>query len=396
MPTGPSALFIEPDGSFGPTISVVWVFLVGWCVTGLFAFALWRMLVYRRRALRALSVAREPQKLAAGPVLLSGRVETDGGGPAVRIEIDQLGREWANKGSYSHEWKEQNRTVHVQPFRLRLASGEVVHVDPGENVRLVDTLETEKAEGLYRRRVSELSCNESVWVSGVLAEEAQKSGPTTAYRAGPGAMVVRGTAMEPLEVASGRLDSQFAYWRRFYVWAAALLGVAFFIVQGFLFAPFHVLFFAGKTEMVNVVSTSTYITKSKNSSREHYVVHARLPEKAGGAPLKDDVSFGTYEEARAGTLTRVPFTYAPAMPWLHSIGTYADLTIWAAIVAAVLTLFAALIFSLARRHAMPWYEQKRVIERGVGRLEEGAWRRQIPGKPGLFDQGPLPPPPKKK
>lgn len=389
MPTGSSPLLIEPDGSFGPTVSVVWVFVVGWCVTGLFAFALWRFLVYRRRALRALAVAGQPQKLAAGPVLLSGRVETDGGGPAVRIEIDQLGREWANKGTYSHEWKEQNRTVHVQPFRLRLASGEVVRVDPGENVRLVDTLETEKAEGSYRRRVSELSCSESVWVSGVLAEEAQKSGQTTAYRSGPGSMVVRGTAMEPLEVASGRLDGQFSYWRRFYVWAAALLGVAFFVVQGFLFAPFYVLFFAGKTEMVNVVTTSTYITKSKNSSREHYVVHARLPEKAGGTLLRDDVSFETYEEARAGTLTQVPFTYAPAMPWLHSIGTYADLSIWVAIVAAVLALLAALVFLVARRHAMPWYEQKSVIERGAGRLEEGAWRRQIPGKPGLFDNGPL-------
>jgi len=386
---GTSALFIEPAGSFGATLSVVWVFLVGWCVTGLFAFSLWRFIVYRSRSLRAASIARRPQALEEGPALLSGRVETDGGGPAVRIEIDQTGREWVHKSKWSHEWTEKGRAVHVQPFRLRTASDQVVRVIADQRVRLVDTLETEKLEGTYRRRVAELSSREQVWVSGVLAQDGQKGGAFSAYRAGPESLVLRGTAIEPLEVASGNLDVQFSYWRRFYAKATMLIGIVAFAVHGIFFLPFYALHLGGETEMAEVVKTSTYITSGKSRTRTHYVIHAKLPPKAGGHLVNDDVDIHAYSEAKNHTLTQVPFTYLPALPMLHSIGAHASLWAIGGIIALVLTVISWVVFFIMRRHAMPWYEQRSVVERGSGTLEARAWRKQVPGKPGLYQDSPL-------
>lgn len=384
---------IEPHLALDIGTSFAWAALVGPGMSALFGLAVWRLLRYRGRVLRAESIAKQAPSLEAGPALLAGKVETDDQAPAVRIEIDQIGTERKNKNNWSHRWEERNRAVQVRPFRLRLPTDEVVNVVPDDRIRVVDDLVTDKFEGAYRRRVAELANGETIWVSGTLAHEGQRAGASTAYREGPSAWVLRGTSGEPLEVASGGLSRQFTYWKSFYKWAVALLGAAFLLVQVVLFGPYYLLFCAGKTETLNITRTRTYITTNKNTKTTHYVIHAQLPSKSGGPrELEDEVRLSIYEAARSGQLKQAPFVYSPLVPAIHQIGSHASLGGLRALGGTAVLIVSVILFALARRNAMPWYEQKTVVERGSGRLDEGAWKIQVAGESGLFVHGQARPP----
>lgn len=384
---------IEPDLALDSAQSFGAALVLGAGISALFGLAVWRLLRYRGRVLRAESIAKQVPALEAGPTLLAGKVETDDAGPAVRVEIDQVGRETKNKNSWSHRWEERHRAVQMRPFRLRLPTEEAVSVVPDERIRIVDDLVTDKFEGVYRRRVAELSHGEKVWVSGTLAQEGQRAGASTAYRAGPSAWVLRGTSSEPMEVASGGLSRQFAYWRNWYRWAAGLLGAAWILVHVVLFGPYYVLFWAGKTETLQITRTRTYITKNKNSTTTHYVIHAMLPPRSGGPrELEDEVSWSLYEAARGGQLKQVPFVFWPAAPAFHQIGSHASLHGVRAFIAFAALAASGILFAVLRRNAMPWYEQKKVVERGSGRLEESAWKIQVAAETGLFVEGAAKPP----
>lgn len=379
---------IEPYMALGPGTSFVWVLVVGWAITILFGHALSRYFMYRGRVLRAQSISKRPPRLEEGPALLQGKVETDDGAPGVRIAIDQVGKETKNKNNYSHVWEERHRAIHVQPFRLRLPTDETVNVVPDERVRVVDDLKTERYEGIYRVRVAEVSSGEQVWVSGWLAREGQQGGATSAYRAGPGALVLRGSGSEPLEISSGSLDRQFSYWLKFYRWSALLLGIVWLVVQG-LFTSYYLLLWTGKVVTADITRTSTYITTNKNSKTTHYVIHARLPSSDGGREVDDEVGLALYNAANRG-LKKAPFLYSRLAPSVHMIGEHAHVNFGKGFGALVLTFVTMLFFFLGRRNARPWYEQKTVAERGSGRLRESAWHIQVAGQRGLFVPGKAP------
>jgi hypothetical protein len=165
------------------------------------------------------------------------------------------------------------------------------------------------------------------------------------------------------------------------------------LVHVVLFGPYYVLFWTGKTEILQITRTRTYITKNKSSTTTHYVIHALLPPRSGGPrELEDEVSWSLYEAARGGQLKQVPFTYCPSAPAFHQIGSHASLHVLRVVAAAAALLVSALVFAILRRHAMPWYEQKTVVERGAGRLEEGAWKIQVASEGGLFVPGAARPP----
>lgn len=375
---------IQPAMSFGPTLSLVWVLVVGGAVTVPFALSLWRWLAYRSRTLRAESAARAPSRVEPGPALLQGRVETEDGQPAVRIEIDQVGREWSHKGNWSYRWEERHRVVHVRPFRLRLADGESVEVRPDEQIRLVDVLRTEKVDGAYRRRVAELSDKKQVWVSGVLAQEGHRGGAATAYRSGPAAWVMRGTGTEPLEVASGGLERQFSYWQRWYRRAVIALGIVCAVMHGGAFGAYYALGAFGEVEVVPVTGTHTYTTTHKGNTTTHYVVEGRLPERLGGGRVEDEISLSVYRAAKNHQLQTAPFLYVPFAKGIHSIGTRAELAVPWGVLAFIAAGLTVLLYVTLQRAAMPWYEQRRVREGGSGRLADRAWDVQEPGRPGLF------------
>lgn len=386
---------IEPHQALGALGSLFWAALIVGALSGLLVLLIVRFFRTRGRVLRAQSLAKQLPVLAPGPALLVGKVETDDAGPAVRIEIDQVGTETKNKNSWSHQWNERHRAVQVRPFRLRAPNGDVVTVMPDERIQVVDNLVTARFEGTYRKRVAELSAGEQIWVSGVLALEGQQRGPSTAYRSGVAGWVLRGTSSEPLEVASGGLERQFAYWRVFYRWAAWLVGALWLVVHLFVVGPYLALLATGKVETLAITRTSTFITTSKNSRTTHYVIHAQLPAKAGGREVKDEVGYGPYKAALDGGLKQAPFIYCPLVPALHSIGDHASLGMIRALIGGVLAIVAMLLFEAARRNALPWYEQGKVVERGSGRLEESAWNIQVASEHGQFVNAPpkRPPPP---
>lgn len=377
---------LESASAFGFTTSMVLVILFGGPVLGMFLFSAWRYFAHQSRALRAESAEKEPHPAVVGPALLTGTVETDDGGPAVRIEIDQTGTEQRNKNAWSHVWTEKNRKVEVRPFRLRLAGDDkVVTVDPDERVHLVDVLETSRFEGYYRRRVAELAHKEKVWVSGVLSEEGSKGRATTAYRAGQGGLVLHGSRTEPLEVASGELGLQFAYWQIYYRTAAIWLGIATFVLHGLFFGPFLALCLWGKVEMADFTKTSTYTTTNKGHTTTHYVIMAHLPAKYGSAAVKDDVRSSLYETYSEGQIRKVPFIFVPWLTSIHSIGRTPDMNILGGVFGVILGFFAMILFGVLRSRAAPWYEQRKVVEQGSGRLEEKAYYAQVPGRTGLYE-----------
>lgn len=376
----------EPAESWGPAASLLLAIVIGCMTTAPLIFAAWRWIAHRGRAMRAESKAREIRAKpiapdAQGPVLLQGKIVTDDGGPAVRIQIDQRGREWSNKGNWSHEWRETRRSVIVRPFDLALADGSSVTVVPDDRVRVVDALETEKVDHRERRRVAALSHGESVFVSGVLAREGAQGGARTPYREGRSALVVRGARFEPMEIASGKLDVQFAHWRDWYVRATLFTALAFLFVHAGLLGGFYARAALGRVETATFERAHVYTTSSKNGVRYHYVLNGRL---SSGAPVSDEVSMSLYNRAKEGRVTSMPFTVVPAASFATAIGAYPSLGAVASIIALAIGAAEIALFVSLRSRAMPWYEQWRVIERGSGQLAGSAWLAQAPGKHGAF------------
>jgi hypothetical protein len=318
--------------SYGGVLSMVWVLVVGSCVTLPLIFSIWSFFVYRRRSIRAESLEKK-QPLMEGPALLRGHVETEGASPAVRIESlhNALGEE------------QGNRVVHVRPFRLRVPGGDIVQVIPHERIRLVNARTTDISEGNYKRRFVEIENGEEVWVSGVLSREEEKTGASTAYRSGPGSWVLRGTRMEPLEVASGSLGQYFSKQQRLWRNRINVLGVMFTIVHVGLFGPYYALLWLGEVETVPVTDTSTKWENDTEFSTA-YMVHAKLSEKAGRAAVWDRVEEDVYRLAREGKLKEVPFIYVPSATWIHAIGKHAPVGPWSGILSVLLGLYIALEF----------------------------------------------------
>ena len=102
---------------------------------------------------------------------------------AVRVEIDQEGSETCHKHQYTHRWTETRRRASVRPFSLRLASGELLGVEPGEDVFLIDKLDRITRHGMWSRTVTaELTAGERVHAVGVIAERLDPRGEQHGYR----------------------------------------------------------------------------------------------------------------------------------------------------------------------------------------------------------------------
>lgn len=307
---------------------MVWVLVLGSCVTLPLIFSIWSFFVYRRRAMRTESLEQKQPRME-GPALLRGHVETDGASPAARIEF--LHDFWGRK---------RNRVVHVRPFRLRVPGEDIVQVIPHERIRLVNARSAVIPESGWHR-LAQIADGEEVSVSGVLSREEEKTGASTAYRSGSGSWVLRGTRMEPLEVTSGSLGRHLSEKQRLYRNFIIVLGVMFAVVH-VGFGPYYALLWLGEVETVPVTDTSTIEDPEYMTA---YVVHAKLSEKAGGAAVSDEVKEGVYRLAREGKLKEVPFIYVPSATWIHAIGKHASVTGWSAgisVLAAVVMCFVFL------------------------------------------------------
>ena len=348
----------------------------GW-VTLLFAFAFVRFLVYRKRCLWAESVELVPIELREGAGVVGGRVETEDGGPAIRIEIDQAGAEWKHKNSWSHVWRETARRVHVRPFHLRLDDNRLVRVVPDEKVKLIDEIETGHVKGAERQRVAEVSAGERIWVRGNLRHEAQ-SGKVTVYCGAEDPFVISGTAFEPLDISSGKLTTRYAHWRKFYRVSAIVLGVLVALTHTVVFGPYYAQCMLGRVENATITGTHTYTGGSKNKITRHYVVLAKL---ADGKAVSDEVHFAVYEAARREKIKNLPFRVVPLLRFIHSIGVDAVVSFAAVAIVVMGAFIATVTFFVMRSAGVPWYERRRLMESQSGRLAQYAQGKQGPSRP---------------
>ena len=274
------------------------------------------------RSLRAQDAAAERAipVLQAGPAVLAGVVDLDDpAAPAVRIRIEEQGREWQDKNGWHHEWRETGRTVAANPFHLVLGSGERLYVEPDERAFLIDALATVEQAGLRRAREAALSQGERVTVAGRLAigrdgERAARGG----YRDGGASLTLQAPRGQRMLVSAGSLAARHTLWVRFYAATVALVALALVSVN-FGLADYHRLRLTGQRLSLPVVQHDTYTTTNKGRSYTHYRIAGLYAPVANGdeptAPVRlvDEVSAEAYASLSSGR-AEAPFVVVPSAP----------------------------------------------------------------------------------
>lgn len=362
----------RPDG--------FWTAFIVYGVTGLYlaahlAFALHRSRWHRRAAEAARAAESGPPRLTPGRASICGVVETDDERPAITLTLWEEGSEWTQRGHSQHRWQERSRSLEARPFTLRLPGGERIRVIPDQQVIYVDTLRIRLFTGEERERTAELESGELARVDGVLlwSRPAQGKG---VYRGGEEpAYVMRAGRAAPLLVAVGGLSTGHERWSRWYRGAALALGALVAALHGAAYAPYHLMNAAGEMVEANVVRERTAVTFNRRRTITRYYIDAHA-DGPGGQPrsFSDEVSGATYAAAGRGELRAVPVLVVPWAPSIHSIGTRAPLPLELLLLGTAAGVAAMLLFWWTRAAATPWYEQRRVVERGSGSLAQSIQR----------------------
>jgi hypothetical protein len=344
---------IVSRGHIGPVQSMLFVDVVG--TIGLLVVAA----IALRRSLRQSRAAARTSRdaaLAPGEAVIAGAVELEeGASVAVRVEVDQQGTESEESGVWSHQWIETDRRSRVRPFYLRHASGARVRVEPRADVTLFNALRGLVRVDLTKRvRVAELTPGDKVFVFGELHPEAQTPGHPPrghGYTLVPpreGRMLV---SSEPIAEAFAR---RAAFHRRWAVVAAASA-----LTFNAFFASFHARRFLGETVDVRVTQLREYDDKDDN---EHFSVTMQ-----GAALFSDEVSRSDFRRLHEGDQIQV--RDVPSWRSAAAIGSHATAHSRAYFAVPLLALIA-LAYGLRTRATRPWYERKKLVDKGTGRLAE--------------------------
>jgi hypothetical protein len=302
----------------------------------------------RRDAFAAAAEAgvgdEQPPLVEGRDVVLSGIVRLfEDHDVAVKVSITQDGTETKDKGIWSHRWTEVDREIVVAPFLLELTGGELVLVNPPNEVEVADALDQKVRINRNRRVLSaELVPGEHILARGRL-ERSDQAAPGDAYRDvqwGWALCASRGRMLLSSEPLGAGLRQRAAFHRRA-AWTALALLV---LTQGSL-ALFYARL-AGRTETVTV-------TARHHKRGDFITVRGETFE----------VVRGDYERIREGTT--IPIRYATEKNW--DLGASATIR-WhhgAIIVTAVIAFW--IWYGLRRRSTRPWFRRK-VNESGSGRL----------------------------
>lgn len=365
---------MSPEGHLASSLSF---FLIDGC--GIIGFAaLWLYAMRRRkheaqRAQIADAAAEERRQIAPGPTVLRGRVEyAEGASEAVRVDIDQEGTERENSGVWSYKWAEKNRRVHVQPFYLRLDSGERIRIEPTSQVLLVDAMDGLIRVDLTQRiKFAQLTPGERVYAVGELvqARDPEANGQGGGYRAAPEALVLRPSRGEPMLLSSEPLGARYRKREEFHASNACwIVGIA--LVLQVFFAGFQVRCFLGKTEMVIITRLERYLTTSDGDDVYRYLVHAQSPS---GDQVSDYVDVYTFAELKVGD--SLPFRVVPGVfSRMSTIGEEITASRYAFLFGVILGL-SVFGYRKAEREAADWYERE-VVDSGDGRLADTLAKEQ--------------------
>lgn len=367
--------FVPLDRLDGPSTAFLVHGVTGLLLAAHLAFAIHRLLSHRRAAAAAQAAEARQPPLAPGRASLCGVVETDDERPAITLTLWEEGKEWAHKGQWRHRWKERSRSLEVRPFTLRLPDGQRVRVIPDQRVIYMDSMRIRLFTGEERSRSADLEAGERVRADGVLLW----SRPTQAkgvYRGGEEAsFVMRAGRATPLLVAVGGLRAAHARWARWYGRAALALGLCFAALHGAAYGRYHLLRAAGEVVEASVVRERTTTSFTRRRTITRYYIDARAEGPGGQSrSISDEVSLETYLASRGGRLRVVPALVVPWAPSIHCIGTKAPLPTFWGPAGQVLGIVAMTLFWWLRAAATPWYEQRRVVERGSGSLAQSVQR----------------------
>jgi hypothetical protein len=358
--------------SLGATASATTVALVG--VVGLVSLFLiafgcmWQASV-RAKAARVAEAGAETRALRPGYAVVRGKVETEDGQPAIRVSITQRGREWRDKNGLHHSWKEVSRQVSARPFRLVLASGERLRIEPNEDVSFVDELDvTRDLEYGMRERAAELTPGEHAYVSGkIVAPDV-----VDPYRGAQDGFLIRPARSERMLVSVAPLEERHERRVRLHRRWALGCAVAFLMVNGLAFRGYWQRLTEGQLIAATVTSTRQWTTRSKHGNVQHYGIDATTPLDGRPLALRSEVNLAYWNEVRSalkwGTSPSVPFLIVGSDAATSQIGTRPTLTAVVAVFSWLALAILAAAYAIHSRHARLWYERKRVMEVGGGPL----------------------------
>lgn len=291
--------------------------------------------------------------LVEGEGVVMGTIELDEGTKApVRVEVEQEGTESESSGVWSHQWIETCRRVSVRPFLLRHASGARIRVDPRANAMFINALKgLIRVDHARRVRVTELLPGEKVFVYGELSR-APDSGADgfTLVPPGGGRMLL---ASEPIAKAFAQ---RAAFHRR---WAVVAVAAA--VAFNAFFASFHARRWLGEAVDVRIAELRSY---DGADDEEHFRVTMKAADQT---VFSDEVSRSDFQRLHEGD--RLQVRHVPLWRSAAAIGSRATAHSRAYFGVPLLG-FLVLAYGMRVRATRPWYEQKKLIDKGNGKLSE--------------------------
>ncbi|MEP7125113.1 MAG: hypothetical protein ABJE95_29555 [Byssovorax sp.] len=356
---------IAPTLTLSAAFSLVFAGSGALAFAGLVGHALVAAARHRRMATAAKASFQPDRPYVAGEIVLHGRVATaDGATLAVRVEVDQDGTETESSGVWSHAWTEVSRRIFVEPFYLVDAAGRRTRVEPPDDVLLVDAMDGKIMVNLARRTCSaELTPGEEVWAAGVLVVAPDPEGPAHGYR-GPSGLVLKAPPSRRMLLSSEPLGARFEAKARFFRRWSALLGLAGALVWATVFGPYLLRAVAGETRSATITLLEPYDTDDDGHVTHHYRVLASVAPTEPN--VDDDVHEETFRRLQVGQ--SIVVRWVPSMPQVSTLGPDAAvgrsplvILFWG------LWVVSAIIYRSRIHASMGWYEKK-VVDKGSGKL----------------------------
>lgn len=301
----------------------------------LLAVVSWLRFTLRRRALRA-EAARAP---APGSALVTGVVEVEGEGPAVRMEIEQEGGERYHRQRRRTEqrWREVARRVIARPFHLRLPSGGALRVEPDRHALVVanEVPGVTPIAAKRRLRVLELGAGETLTVRGAIEGEpiaGEGAGYRDAARGEAQELVLRPSPSQPMMIVVGPAGQQAARRARAHLGGLVLMLLGLGLSQ-LVNVSYHLRRSAGEDSVGTVLRFEQRKSFGSKSRTPTTYVWVAIPRKGFSRPVELDFAIGGMlgQSGEKGVKLRpgmrVPVRFVPSSPWASELGVGA--TLWA-------------------------------------------------------------------
>jgi hypothetical protein len=369
-----TAYYLAPDRA-APDVSRFVVDGLSLLGLALLGFALVRRAQAIGRARLAAATAKDAAApLHLGPCVIAGTVLAEGEGAPITVEIEQTGREWTTnkrRTRWEHRWSEQRRKVTVRPFYVAREGGERVRIEPNDRAFLVDKLDRTVDTGhRVRLRSAQLSAGERVYISG---EMVRASDPGLGgYREGAEGWILRPPRDGRMLVSTEPLDARHRDRGRVYRNLALQAAVVLAILNGAIFLPYQVLRLTGRPVEATVISTNTtreWVTRKRGGYWRYHrwlVAAADSPEPLA---LHAEISRQFLNDLDAGVHPKTaPFVVSTRWPSFQLVGSAPTATANALGLGVLLGAGFAIFYVLRAVRSRPWYDRRRVIESGHGRL----------------------------